>query len=307
MPVVVVAKLTRETFEAPPEVRGPVPPRRPFQAAFGFPKAFGIVDTTLRDGEQAPFVAFNWQEKAVIAHLLDRLGVDQIEAGTPAMGEVEQKAIRVIAGLGLGCRVTTWNRLVIADVRASLACGVRDVHLSGPVSDLQIRHKLAKSRQWVLERLREVLVYAVDNGCRVTVGAEDASRADEDFLVEFAGLAREGGADRLRYADTVGVLDPLAVFERISRLKERLGDMEIEFHGHNDFGMALANAVAALKAGAGCVDTTVGGLGERAGNTSLEELVKVMCGLYGAGKGPETSVLRTLTRFVARASRRERM
>ncbi|MDA8336187.1 MAG: homocitrate synthase [Peptococcaceae bacterium] len=291
--MVYAAGLTRDrAVEAGPEFRG------------AFPESFGIVDTTLRDGEQAPGVAFNWREKVVIALLLDRLGVDQIEAGTPAMGEIEQEAIRAIAGLGLGCRITTWNRLVTADVRASLACGVRDVHLSGPVSDLQIRHKLGKTRGWVLERLREVLAYAVDHGCRVTAGAEDASRADEGFLLEFALVARAGGAARLRYADTVGVLEPLTVYERISRLRTKLDDMEIEFHGHNDFGLALANAVAALKAGAGCVDTTVGGLGERAGNTSLEDLLKVTQGLYGGGKGFNTSVLPALTRFVARASRR---
>lgn len=285
--------------------RSVVPPRPPLAVNGGFPKTFGIVDTTLRDGEQAPFVAFNWQEKAVIARLLDLVGVDQIEAGTPAMGEMEKKAISVIARLGLGCRVSTWNRLVVNDVRASLECGVRDVHISGPVSDLQIQHKLGKTRNWVLERLREVLAYAASNGCRISVGAEDASRADEEFLLEFAGVAWAGGAERMRYADTVGILEPLAVYERILRLKKWLGNMEIEFHAHNDFGLSLANAVAALSAGADCVDTTVGGLGERAGNTSLEELIKVTRGLYGAGKVFDASVVATLTRVVARASRRE--
>ncbi|HHW44680.1 MAG TPA: homocitrate synthase [Desulfotomaculum sp.] len=269
-------------------------------------RPFTIVDTTLRDGEQAPGVAFTWREKVTIARLLDRLGVDQIEAGTPAMGEVEQHAIRAIASSGLRCRVTTWNRLLPGDIRASLACGVRDIHISGPVSDLQIRYKLGKSRRWVLDRLREALRFALDNGCRVAVGAEDASRAGHRFLVEYALLAREMGVRRLRYADTVGVLEPLSAFERIARLKEELGDMEIEFHGHNDFGLALANTVAALKAGAACVDTTVCGLGERAGNASLEELVRAMQGIYQVKMRLNTAILPVLTRFVTRAAGRGR-
>ncbi|OAT87054.1 homocitrate synthase [Desulfotomaculum copahuensis] len=265
---------------------------------------FSILDTTLRDGEQAPGVAFTGREKVAIARLLDRLGVDQIEAGTPAMGELEQQAVRAIAGLGLRCRVSTWNRLLVTDIQASLACGVRDIHISGPVSDLQIRSKLGKNRRWVLARLEGALRFAAAYGCRVAVGAEDASRADYNFLLEYARLARQMGVRRLRYADTVGVLDPLTTFERISRLKAALGDMEIEFHGHNDFGLALANTVAALKAGAACVDATVGGLGERAGNASLEELLRALQGLYGVRTGLQTALLPRLTRYVARAAGR---
>ncbi|RKO68066.1 homocitrate synthase [Desulfofundulus salinus] len=262
-----------------------------------------IVDTTLRDGEQAPGVAFNLQEKVTIARMLDRLGVAQIEAGTPAMGEMEQQAIAAIVRLGLKSRVSTWNRMVLADIRASLACGVQHVHISAPVSGIQIRYKLGKNHQWVLDRLRQACLYALDHGLSVTVGAEDASRADPGFLLEIAFLAGEVGAKRLRYCDTVGILDPFTTFERLVWLKENT-TLELEFHGHNDFGLATANALAAIKAGVGWVDATISGLGERAGNTSLEELYRVLTELYGLDPGLNTRYLPLLGRFVARAAGR---
>lgn len=262
-----------------------------------------IIDTTLRDGEQTPGVAFNLKEKVAIAGMLDRLGVFQIEAGTPAMGEMEQQAVRAVVALGLKSRVNAWNRLLLADIRASLACGVRDMHISAPVSEIQIKYKLGKDRRWVLDCLRRALRYADDYGCRVSVGAEDASRADPYFLEEFALLAREMGAVRLRYADTVGVLRPFDAYERLCRLQEEV-DMDIEFHGHNDFGMAAANAAAALKAGVRYIDTTVGGLGERAGNTSLEQLAAALKGLYGIDSGLNLGVMPALSRYVARAAGR---
>lgn len=262
-----------------------------------------IVDVTLRDGEQTPGVAFSTREKAIIARMLDRLGVYQIEAGIPAMGEIERQAIKTIVAMGLRCRVSTWNRMVLDDVRASLACGVKALHVSAPVSSLHIRHKLGRSRAWVLTRMKEVLRYALSHGCAVTVGAEDASRAEESFLLEFALTAMNSGAERLRYCDTVGVLDPFSTFERISRLREK-APIPLEFHGHNDFGMATANALAALKAGCGYVDVTVGGLGERAGNTSLEELTAALYGIYGVRPALESRILGLLGRYVSRAANR---
>ncbi|GAW93891.1 homocitrate synthase [Calderihabitans maritimus] len=262
-----------------------------------------IIDVTLRDGEQAPGVVFSIEEKVLIARLLDRVGVYQIEAGIPAMGEIEQEAIRTIAALGLQSRVSTWNRLLLTDIRASLACGVRDIHICAPISEIHIRYKLHQSHRWVLARLKEALSYALAHGCRVTVGAEDASRAEESFLVEFALVSQELGAERLRYCDTVGILDPFTTFERLSRLREKVA-IPLEFHGHNDFGMATANTLAAVKAGCSYVDVTVGGLGERAGNTSLEELAAALKGIYGTELGLGDRVLQLLSRYVARAANR---
>jgi homocitrate synthase NifV len=262
-----------------------------------------IIDTTLRDGEQAPGVAFTVREKVNIARLLDWLGVYQIEAGIPVMGDLEQKAIRAIARSNLKARVSAWNRLLLADIRASLACGVKDIHISCPASELQIRYKLGRSRMWVLDCLKRAIRYASDYGCRVTVGAEDATRADASFLLDLALLAQEMGAERLRYCDTMGVLNPFTTVERLEWLRSKLS-LEIEFHGHNDFGMATANTLAAIKAGIRYVDTTVGGLGERAGNASLEELSAALQGIYGYDPGLNSRVLPVLSRHVARAARR---
>lgn len=260
-----------------------------------------IVDTTLRDGEQTPGVVFHTREKVHIARLLDRLGVYQIEAGVPAMGECEIEAISAIASLGLRSRVNTWNRLFLGDIRASIQCGIKDLHISAPVSDIQLKYKLRRSKVWVLDCLRRAIRYAFDYGCRVTVGMEDASRADPFFLLELALLAQEMGAERLRYCDTVGILDPISTYKRLSDLHEIL-TVELEFHGHNDFGMATANTLSAIEAGICYVDTTIGGLGERAGNTCLEELYMALKGSSDIDLNLKDEVFPALCRYVGRAS-----
>lgn len=262
-----------------------------------------IVDTTLRDGEQAPGVAFTLREKVTIARLLDLLGVEVIEAGVPAMGKIEQDAVRAICELGLKSRVASWNRVLLADIRASLACGIREVHISAPVSDLHIREKLGKTRHWVIDCLVRAVRYAREHGCRVSVGAEDASRADFGFLLEYALLAQDAGAQRLRYADTVGILEPFTTRRMVSMLASKL-DIPVEFHGHNDFGLATANSLAAYSAGAAFISTTVGGLGERAGNASLEDMVLLFGDSIRSSGGIKTGVLGALGRYVARAANR---
>lgn len=238
-----------------------------------------IVDTTLRDGEQTPGIAFSKAEKLQLARILDQAGVDEIEVGIPAMGAYEQETIRAIVQDGLRARILTWNRLVVKDIQASINCGASFVHLSAPVSDLHLKDKLGKSRSWLLDTLPRAIQYAQDFGCAVSVGAEDASRADQQFVAEFAEVAYSAGAQRLRYADTVGVLDPFSTRENIWFLQEHT-KIPIEIHAHNDFGMALANSLAAIKAGVQFVSTTINGMGERAGNASLIELMRVVEGLY---------------------------
>jgi len=267
------------------------------------PKPF-LIDVTLRDGDQSPGVAFNTRDKVIIARMLDRVGVFQIEAGISAMGAIEQKAMKAVAALDLRCKVSSWNRMLPEDVTASIACGIRSVHLCVPVSDIHLRHKVGKSRNWVFNRLEETVSFAKSHGCQVTVGAEDASRADEEFLFDVALAAFELGAERLRYSDTVGILNPFTTFERISRVREKVKG-ELEFHGHNDFGMATANALAAWEAGCSYIDVSVGGLGERAGNTSLEEFVRSLQGLYGIAFDCKDKDLQALTRYVARAANRD--
>ncbi len=262
-----------------------------------------IDDTTLRDGEQTAGVVFANDEKIHIAKMLDLVGVHQIEAGIPAMGGDEKQAIKEIASLGLKASVMGWNRAVISDVKHSLECGVDAVALSISSSDIHIKHKLAKDRKWVLDSIRDSVKFAKDNDLYVSVNAEDASRSDPEFLVEFAATAKQAGADRLRYCDTVGILDPLQFYKRIKALKEQV-EIDIEVHTHNDFGMATANSIAGLEAGANYVNTTVNGLGERAGNSSMEELVMALRYNKSLELNIQTSLFRELSEYVALASGR---
>ncbi|HEY49859.1 MAG TPA: homocitrate synthase [Dehalococcoidia bacterium] len=262
-----------------------------------------IDDTTLRDGEQAAGVVFTNEEKVIIARMLDALGVHEIEAGVPAMGGDEVEAIKSIIALGLRARLITWNRPVVSDIDASLKCGTEAVALSIPVSDIQIQHKLHQSRRWVLDSISRATRYAKKHDLYVSVNAGDASRADPEFLVQFARSGQEAGADRLRFCDTVGVLDPFRTYEVIHRIVEETG-IDIEIHTHNDFGMATANALAGIKAGARYLNTTVNGLGERAGNASLAEVVMALKHIENIDVGIDTSGLREISRYVAEASQR---
>ncbi|WP_320047005.1 homocitrate synthase [uncultured Ilyobacter sp.] len=233
---------------------------------------FYILDTTLRDGEQTPGVNFTLEEKLEIAKMLDKAGVKVIEAGIPAMGQQEIEVIKKMNCLGLKCELLTWNRLSKSDIEKSLETGVKNIHIGVPTSDIHIYNKLKKTRKWLIETLKDVVNYAIHKGCKVSVGAEDASRTDMDFLIEFYKTAEELGVSRVRYADTVGALDPFGVYENIKKIRSEI-NIEIDFHGHNDFGMATANALAACRAGAKYISATINGIGERAGNTSLEEIV----------------------------------
>lgn len=228
-------------------------------------------DTTLRDGEQTPGVLFKIEDKIAIAKSLDKLGVDEIEAGFPASGKYAMKSFEAIVNLNLKARIIAFNRCLKEDVEKSISAGAKAIEISLPVSDNHINKKLNKDRNWIIEKLKVVLSYAKESGLYVSVGGEDASRADPKFLIEYFKTAEKYGADRIRFCDTVGILDPFSTFDKIKNLKKRI-KLPIEFHGHNDFGMATANAYAAVKAGATYLNTTILGLGERAGNTPLEEI-----------------------------------
>ena len=262
-----------------------------------------ISDTTLRDGEQAAGVVFTHDEKVRIARMLDEAGVHEIEAGVPAMGGGEMEAIKTIIALGLSARIITWNRSVISDIESSLKCGAQAVALSISVSDIHIQHKLRRSRKWVMESVRKATKYSKSHGLYVSVNAVDASRADNDFLIQFARNAEEAGADRMRFCDTVGVLDPFETYETVHRLMEEV-DLDIEIHAHDDFGMATANAIAGVKAGARYVSTTVNGLGERAGNACLAEVVMALKHIEKIEPYIDTTRLRPISQFVAEASGR---
>ncbi|OGR34486.1 MAG: homocitrate synthase [Desulfuromonadales bacterium GWD2_61_12] len=267
------------------------------------PAAIVIDDTTLRDGEQTAGVVFSLQEKIEIARMLDEIGVGEIECGIPAMGKEEQASVRALVDLGLKARLITWNRAVIQDIQASLDAGVGAVDISLSVSDQHIVHKLGKSREWVKEQLKVALGFAKAHGLYVSVGGEDASRADRDFLVELLEIARGHGADRFRYCDTLGILDPFTLYEHVRYLCERV-EIDLEVHTHNDLGLATANALAGLRAGARFVNTTVNGLGERAGNAALEEVVMALKHACAIETGIDTSRFVELSRYVGKASAR---
>jgi homocitrate synthase NifV len=267
-------------------------------------KGIVIVDTTLRDGEQTAGVVFANREKVRIAKLLDEIGVPQIEAGVPVMGGDEKEAIRSICKAGLKASIMGWNRPVIKDIEASLQCGVDAVAISISTSDIHIKHKLRSSREWVLEQMVNAARFAKKEGMYVSVNAEDASRSEMDFLLEFARAAKEAGADRLRYCDTVGIMEPFTIYEQIKSIKDKV-DIEIEMHTHNDFGMATANALAGVKAGAKYVGVTVLGLGERAGNAALEEVVMSLKHLYDIDLNYKTEMFVEVAEYVSLASGRE--
>lgn len=262
-----------------------------------------IDDTTLRDGEQTAGVVFSNEEKIEIAKLLDTIGVHQIEVGIPAMGGDEKETIKKIVDLGLNSSILAWNRAVKSDIEHSIDCGVNAVAISISTSDIHIEHKLKKSRFWVLDSIKESVDFAKKHNLYVSVNAEDASRSSLDFLLQFAKIAKDSGADRIRFCDTLGILDPFETYKVIKFLK-RNTNIEIEMHTHNDFGMATANALAGIKAGATYVNTTVNGLGERAGNAALEEVVMAMKYIGKIDLGFKTTMFRSLSEYVAKASAR---
>lgn len=262
-----------------------------------------IIDSTLRDGEQAPGVAFCRRDRLHLAEMLAQAGVDEIEAGIPAMGPEERLVIRDIADLKLPCKITSWCRARRDDLEAAALLGTEGVHISFPVSPSLLK-TIGKDEAWVFRTINQLVPAACKEFSQVSVGALDATRTDVKFLWRFAEAAASCGAMRLRIADTVGIAAPVHVIRLVRLLGAVSKSMTIEFHGHNDLGMATANAVSAAQAGAGALSVTVNGLGERAGNARLEEIALALPLATGKSSGLQTDKLQALCHFVARISGR---
>ncbi len=231
-----------------------------------------FVDTTLRDGEQASGVAFTLDEKLSLMKMLSRMGIREFEVGTPAMGELAMDEIRAITSLGIKGRMIAWCRAMQSDIELARQCGVNAIHLSFPLSQ-RLLNVMDKSPEWVISQVPEIISSAREHFEYVSIGAQDATRADIRLLGCFTEEVVRCGANRLRIADTVGLANPFSTHELISWIRSIAPEISIEYHAHNDLGMACANTFAAWMAGADALSTTINGLGERAGNAPFEEVV----------------------------------
>lgn len=267
-------------------------------------KPLCICDSTLMDGEKAAGVVFSNIEKYRIAQLLDEAMVPQIIAGNPSLGIEEKTAVRHIARMGLNASVMSWNRADINDINSSIDCDVDAVCISMPASDELIGNKLKKDHGWVADKVYEAAEYAVQHGLYVACIAEDAPSANLGFLIDFAKAAIDAGADRIGYQDIIGKEDPFSCYERIKTLRQ-IVPMDVEIITRNDFGLATANTLAAVKAGARFANVTSMGIGERAGCAPLEEVAMAAKHILNIDAGLDGTKYREIAEAVSFATRRE--
>ena len=252
---------------------------------YRFAARVGFYDTTLRDGEQAVGVVLSPEAKLEIARLLDELGVGRIEAGFPRVSEEDRRAIELIAAAELRAEVWGFARAVRADVDALVDLGLRSAVVESPLSDLKL-DALGVTRETMLGRIETAVAHAVGRGLKVAYFGVDGTRADPAFLEQAYRVAVDAGAEEAVLVDTIGVASPEAVEALVRRIGEALGaDVPLHFHGHNDFGLATAAAIAAARAGVRWIHGTVNGMGERAGNASLAEVALALRALYGVDTG----------------------
>jgi isopropylmalate/homocitrate/citramalate synthase len=240
----------------------------------------GLYDTTLRDGEQTVGVVLDPEEKLEIARLLDGLGIERIEAGFPRVSDDDWRAVELIAAAGLDAEVWGFSRAVPADLEALVELGVSYSVIESPISDLKL-DAIGVSREKMLERIANAMRFADEHGIHAAFFGVDSTRAELDFFRQVYETAVEAGAKEVVVVDTLGIATPEAVTDLVGRTIQWLDGTPVHFHGHNDFGLATASAVAAVRAGATWVHGTINGMGERAGNANLGEVALTLRALYG--------------------------
>jgi 2-isopropylmalate synthase len=257
-----------------------------------------IFDTTLRDGEQTPGVSITPEQKVQIAIKLDKLGIDTIEAGFPIVSNGEMKAIKRINKEGLNAEICGLARTINSDIDSALRCDLKYIHTFIATSDIHLKYKLKMTRDQVLEKAVSAVEYAKKHGMHVEFSAEDATRSDRFFLYNVFKAVANAGADRVDLPDTVGYATPQYITELVKEVKKSIS-IPISMHCHDDFGLAVANSIAGINAGASCAHVTINGLGERAGNASLEEFVMSLQCLYGKEHNIKTDLLYETSKFVS--------
>jgi len=262
----------------------------------------GLYDTTLRDGEQTVGVVLDPEQKLEIARLLDKLGIDRIEAGFPRVSQDDWDAVRLISAAGLRAGVWGFSRAVPADLEALVELGVRASVIESPISDLKL-DAIGVSREKMLERITGAMRFAAEHGIHAAFFGVDSTRAQPDFFEQVYKAAVDAGAREVAVVDTLGIASPEAVADLVGRTVEWLGpEVPVHFHGHNDFGLATAAAVAAVRAGARWVHGTINGMGERAGNANLGEVALALRALYGVESNLRLEMLREVSERVRQLS-----
>ena len=266
------------------------------------PERITLWDETMRDGEQTPGVAFTPEEKLTIATLLDEMGVPLMDVGIPVVSKEEARGVKLIADAGLDASIMAAARAVRKDVEACVEAGVDEIALFIACSDLHLKYKLNMTREQVQEAAVRETEYAKAHGLKVSFVTEDTFRADLDFVVDLYNACIDAGATRAVICDTVGVMTPVGIRWFVEQIRPRFRTIELSFHGHNDFGLAVANSLAAIEAGVEVPHTCVNGLGERSGNASFEELVLALEALYGYKTGIDVSKMYEVSRLVEKLS-----
>jgi len=263
------------------------------------PKEVRIFDTTLRDGEQTPGVSFTSEEKIHIAGQLDKLGVAIIEAGFPIASQSEKDNVKNIANLGLKAQICGLSRVIEKDIDACIDAEVDLIHTFVATSDIHLEHQMGKTREEMHKAAVKAVEYIKDHGFKCMFSPMDASRSDFDYLIGVLKDVEAAGADIINIPDTVGVIAPPAMNMFISRIREQIS-IPLDMHCHNDFGLAVANSLAGVEAGASGIQVSVNGLGERAGNADLEQVVMALECLYRVPTGIKTEFLTETSKLIER-------